>query len=137
MSLQLTLSIEDHTLNPLSFGFNFFRETDDLTGQSNSPMKGGIITFTLFLHDETSDKSPFADAFADQSKKVNMTINTRLALNSAEQIMSYSVHDGQCVQYAINFTNSQDPNTQENGFVTVSVVAPQITVGNATFTLGE
>ena len=137
MSLQLTLTIEDHTLNPLSFSFNYFREVSDLTGQSNSPIKGGLVTFTLFLQDETSDKSPFADAFADQSKKVNLTINTRLALNSAEQIMSYSIHDGQCVQYAVNFTNSQDPNSQENGFVTVGIVSSQISVGNATFTLGE
>ncbi len=137
MSLILTLTIDGHTLSPLSFSFNYFREFSDVTGLSNSPVKMGMITFALFLGDETTDKSPFADAFADPSKKLNLTVETRLAANSGNQLMSYTIADGQCVQYALNFAPASDANNIENGFVTVSVVSAQITVGNATFTVGE
>lgn len=137
MSLQLTITIDGETFNPLSFNINYFREFSDLTGISTSPIKSGLIAFTLFLGDESTDKHVFADAFADPSKKLNMTIDTKLAVSSSQQIMSYSVQNAQCVQYAVNYTLSTDPNSLENGFVTVSVVAPQISVGQANFIVGE
>src|ERR1700712_2257967 len=117
MAIQIVIDTSDHSFIAQAFNINYFREISDVTALATSPIKAGLITFSISMFDERSSDSIFADAFADSSKTLNLTVRVRAAFNSSDQIISYGIANAQCVQYAVNFAISQDPAAVDNGVV--------------------
>jgi hypothetical protein len=137
MAIQIVIDTSDHSFQAIAFNINYFREISELTALATSPIKTSLITFSISMFMERSSDSLFADAFADSSKKLDLTVRVRAASNSADEIITYSISSAQCVQYAVNFQESTDPAAVDNGVVLIGLIASQITVGNAPFNVGQ
>lgn len=137
MAIQIVIDTSDHSFLAQAFNINYFREISDVTALATSPIKAALITFSISMFDERSSDSIFADAFADASKKLNLTVRVKAAFDSSDQIISYGISNAQCVQYAVNFAISQDPTAVNNGLVFIGLAAPQIQIGNAPFNVGQ
>jgi len=137
MAIQIVIDTSDHSFVALAFNINYFREISDVTALATSPIKAALITFSISMFTERSSDSIFADAFADSSKKLNLTVRVQAAFDSSDQITSYAISNAQCVQYAVDFAISQDPAAVDNGVISIGLAAPQIQIGNAPFNVGQ
>jgi|GEM_PF-839745 hypothetical protein len=139
MSTFATMTIDGGDLIPVDkVILNLFRDVSDQSALPTSSIQGGTIQLIMAFEVESDNNTFFASWFQEGNKQHDVNIDWGHIAGNQEKFLTMKLSQAQCAAYNVAHAFGNDLNPiVENTVLTVLLVCPNITVGQANLVVGS
>jgi Hemolysin coregulated protein Hcp (TssD) len=117
---------------------NLFRDVSDQSALPTSSIQGGTIQLIMAFETESDNNTFFASWFQEGNKQHDVNIDWNHISGNQEKFLTMKLSQAQCAAYNVAHAFGDDLNpVAENTVLTVLLVCPNITVGQANLVVGS